>query len=110
MTFFKFGLSMSLMVAAAPAVAQTELGTLRYICDRDVEIPVTYVTASDLQVAVLTVEVGQITLLGEPSASGARYGWPSDGANYVWWSKGTEATLLWKEGGQETVLLNCVEM
>ena len=47
----------------------------------------------------------QIALLTEPSGSGARYGWPSDGAGYVWWTKGPEAMLLWREAGTESELL-----
>jgi membrane-bound inhibitor of C-type lysozyme len=36
-----------------------------------------------------------------------RYGWPSDGSHYIWWTKGDMATLYWKDGangGVETVL------
>lgn len=98
-----------LTLAAAPALAETQVQTLRYICDRGVEIPATYVNAEDLSLAVIHVEGSQITLYSDISASGARYGWPSDGAGYVWWSKGPEATLYWKEGGEETPLLTCTE-
>jgi membrane-bound inhibitor of C-type lysozyme len=31
------------------------------------------------------------------------------GAGYVWWTKGPEATLYWKEGGGEVPLLTCSE-
>ena len=61
------------------------------------------------QVAVIHVEGSQITLYNESAASGARYAWPSDGAGYVWWTKGPEATLYWKEGGGEAPLLTCAE-
>jgi membrane-bound inhibitor of C-type lysozyme len=42
------------------------------------------------------------------SGSGARYEWPSGGSGYVWWSKGDEATLLWKDGasGEEAPVLS----
>lgn len=101
-------------LAATPALAQgeTTVQTLIYACDRGVEVPATYVNAPDTALAILHVEGRQITLYGEPAASGARYGWPSDGSSYVWWTKGPEATLSWKDGAagtEEPILLNCVE-
>lgn len=89
------------------AHAEQQLVTQRYTCDRGVDVPVAYVTAGDASVAVLTVEGRQIALHQEAAASGVRYGWPSDGSNYVWWTKGDTATLLWKDGetGRETPLL-----
>lgn len=97
---------MALLPAAA--LAEQQLITARYACERGVEVPVAYVTAGDASVAVLTVEGRQIALQQEVSASGARYGWPSDGSNYVWWSKGDTAMLAWKDGatGTETPLLS----
>ena len=101
---------LSAVVAAAPALAQeTRFVTTHYACDRGVTIPATYVNAADLSLAVIHVEGAQITLVNEPAASGARYGWPSDGASYVWWTKGPEATLYWKEGGEERPLISCTE-
>lgn len=97
-------------VVAAPAAS--EVITARYLCERGVEIPVTYVNGEGIEpVAVLNVEGSQITLILERSASGARYGWPSGGSNYVWWIKGDAATLFWRDGaaGTETVLYSdCV--
>jgi membrane-bound inhibitor of C-type lysozyme len=72
---------------------------------------VTYVNAEGAEsVAVLNVEGGQITLIQEMSGSGARYGWPSGGSHYVWWSKGDAATLLWRDGEttiEEPVYADC---
>lgn len=101
-----------LMLTAGVAHAESSYETTRYTCDRGVEVPVTYVNADDLSVAVLNVEGQQITLEVEQSASGARYGWPSDGSSYVWWTKGPEATLYWKDGeqgGEETPLYTCTQ-
>ncbi len=101
-----------LALLPVPAFAETQMLTTRYTCARDVEVPATYVNAEDLQVAVITVEGRQISLYSEEAASGARYGWPSDGSNYVWWTKGEEATLYWKDGatGTESVVLDgCVQ-
>lgn len=98
---------LGLVMLASPALAETSFQTTRYSCDRDVMVPATYINAEDQSFAVVHVEGNQITLLNEVAASGARYGWPSDGASYVWWTKGAEATLYWKEGGEETVVLTC---
>lgn len=101
---------LALTLTAGGALAQeTGVITTRYACDRGVEVPATYVNAADLSLAVIHVEGSQITLYSETAASGARYGWPSDGANYVWWTKGAEATLYWSEAGTETALLTCTE-
>lgn len=98
------------LLCAAPAFAQQDAGgivTARYGCDRGVVVPATYVSAGEVGVAVITVEGQQITLMQEVSGSGARYGWPSDGAHYIWWIKGDSATLFWSEAGAEDILLNC---
>lgn len=97
------------MLAAAPVAAETQVLNLTYTCDRGVTVPVVYVNAPDTAIAVLTVEGRQVLLYTGPVASGARYGWPSDGSNYVWWTKGDAATLYWKDGaaGTETPLLTC---
>ena len=89
-------------LAAAP-----EFQSVTYDCDRGVQVPATYVTTPEGSLVVLMVDGRQITLLGEASASGARYGWPSDGSTYVWWTKGPEATLYWKTPDGETVILIC---
>lgn len=90
------------MLAAAPGFT-----TKTYTCDRGVQVPVTYINAAEGSLLVLTVEGRQITLAGEPAASGARYGWPSGGSNYVWWSQGDDATLYWKTPEGEAPLLTC---
>lgn len=98
----------ALLIAILPSVAAAQdFTTLTYACDRGVEIPATYVNGPDQSLAVIHVEGRQITLVAEPAASGARYGWPSDGSNYVWWTKGDEATLYWKTPEGETPLLAC---
>ena len=98
----------ALLVAILPSVATAQdFSTLTYACDRGVEIPATYVNGPDQSLAVIHVEGRQITLVGEPAASGARYGWPSDGSGYVWWTKGDAATLYWKTPEGETPLLTC---
>ena len=99
-------LALAALVLATPAVAEVNLSTTRYACDRGVEVPVTYVNAGEETVAVLNVEGRQITLLSAQTGPDARYEWPSDGSGYVWTRKGAEATLLWKdaEKGEEVTL------
>lgn len=96
-----------LLLALPAAVLAQEFQTATYLCDRGVEVPATYVNGPDQSVVVINVDARQITLVVEPSASGARYGWPSDGSGYVWWTKGDEATLYWKTPEGETPLLTC---
>ena len=97
-------IALALLPAAASA---QEFTTTRYTCDRDIEVPATYVNGPDLGLVVIHVDGSQITLLSEPAASGARYGWPSDGSNHVWWTKGDAAMLYWRTPDGETLLLNC---
>ena len=98
----------ALILALLPtAAAAQDFTTTTYACDRGVEVPATYVNGPDQSLAVIHVEGRQITLVNESAASGARYGWPSDGSNYVWWTKGDEATLYWKSPEGEEPLLTC---
>lgn len=84
---------------AAPVGAETLAVT--YVCDRGVSVPVVYVP--DAAVAVLYVEGRLIHLQTMPSASGARYGWPSDGSSYEWWEHQGRARLGWKDGVSDEV-------
>lgn len=96
------------LLALLPASASAQdFTTQRYTCDRGIAVPATYVNGPDLSLVVIHVDGSQITLVNEPAASGARYGWPSDGSNYVWWTKGDEATLYWKTPEGEAPLLTC---
>ena len=101
-------LVLSGLALPAPALAEgLELQTVTYACERGVSVPVAYVNGAEDAIVVLTVEGRQISLYAEPAASGVRYAWPSDGSGYVWWTKGEEASLYWKDGtdGSETLLL-----
>lgn len=94
--------AVALCLAPLPVLAELTTGGGTYVCDRGVELPAAYVNSDDGAVAVLHVEGRLITLYNEPAASGARYVWPSDGAGYVWWTKGDTATLYWRDGGTST--------
>ena len=95
-----------LLGLATAAVAQDAVIEATYLCERGVEIPVVYVNGVEPAIAILSVEGALVTLEVERSGSGARYGWPSDGSHYIWWSKGDTAQLLWRDGatGEETVI------
>ena len=84
------------------ALAGLEAQNFRYTCERGVEIPVVYVMSGETSVAVLSVDGGQFLLYSEAAATGARYGWPSDGSNYVWLTNGPDATLMWHDGTTKT--------
>ncbi len=93
-------------------VAEDQIGgdpaPASFVCAGGDHFAVTYGFEMDSASVTLTFENGETALLlAEPSASGARYGWPSDGTGYVFWSKGQEATVYLKDGtrgGEETVL------
>ncbi|QQA44817.1 MliC family protein [Pelagovum pacificum] len=97
----------SLVAGLLAGAASAETSFIRYGCERGVEVPVVYVTDTNTDIAVLEVEGGMIQLEAEEAASGVRYGWPSDGSHYVWWTKGDEAMLNWVDGetGEEVTLL-----
>jgi membrane-bound inhibitor of C-type lysozyme len=102
-------------VALLPAAAEAALDvtTLRYTCERGVEIPVVYVNdEAQGSVASLLIDGRLIALVLEDSASGARYAWPSDGSGYVWWTKGDDATLYWRNGedGTESAILSACKV
>jgi membrane-bound inhibitor of C-type lysozyme len=102
-------LGLAISVALPATAAALDLTTLRYTCERGVEVPAVYVNdEAEGAVVSLLIEGRLIALLLEPAASGARYAWPSDGSGYVWLTKGETATLLWKDGeaGTETALLS----
>jgi len=102
---------LAILLGFVPGLAAAqEFTTQRYTCDRGVEVPATYVNGADQSLAIIHVDGNQITLVNEPAESGARYGWPSDGSNYVWWTKGNDATLYWKTPEGETALLTCAGM
>ncbi|APE45351.1 hypothetical protein BOO69_06960 [Sulfitobacter alexandrii] len=82
---------------------------MTYTCERGVAVPAVYVNVEgEPGIAVIGVEGGMFNLRAEPAGSGVRYGYPSDGSHYVWWTKGEAASLLWHDGtdGSEQVLLS----
>lgn len=92
-----------IMSGAGPALAELDLQTTRYLCNRGVEVPAAYVNdGQGGSVAVLNVEGRQVALVSQETGSGVRYGWPSGGSHYVWLTRGGEALLLWRDGAADT--------
>ena len=46
---------------------------------------------------------GPETLLQEPSATGLRFAWPSDGSHHIWELQDGVGTLSYRDGEQGTV-------
>lgn len=104
-------LGLAALGLATPGFAEgLNVQYVRYTCDRDVQIPATFVTGEQESVLVMHIEGEQILLYEEVAASGAKYSWPSGGASYVLWSKGAEATIFWREDGVETQILACTTL
>ncbi len=89
-----------------PTPAVTTAGTT-YVCGDGAQIVAVYATDAGQDAVNLTFDGATLLLYAEPAASGVRYGWPSDGTNYVWWTKGDMADLYLKDGakgGLETLV------
>lgn len=101
------------LAALAGCVQSAPPGAVTYMCADGTRISAIYGHEGEDDTATLVLNGETALLLSEPAASGVRYGWPSDGSSYVWWTKGKTATLSWKDGekgGTETVLhAGCVQ-
>ncbi|MDZ4393727.1 MliC family protein [Cypionkella sp.] len=98
---------LALLAACTPEAPAPSADGTEYLCADGTKLAAAYSTEGEDSSVKLTIKGETFTLLSEPAASGARYGWPSDGSNYVWWTKGDSGTLYWKDGtkgGAETVL------
>jgi membrane-bound inhibitor of C-type lysozyme len=64
--------------------------TVTYICEDGAKFPVTYISTLDEQgFAVIPIDGKNRLFVTLPTGSGVRYG----SGPYVWWNKGSEATL-----------------
>jgi membrane-bound inhibitor of C-type lysozyme len=96
-----------------PAHAGFQVADLRYACDRGVTVQASYINDSQNSAAVIVVEGRQVTLMAGPTGSGARYVQSTDDSHYIWWTKGADATLYWRDSttNADTVVLDgCKEM
>lgn len=73
--------------------AQVEDRTVAYACG-PTRLDVRYVNAGDVSLAIFDWNGARVVASAVVSGSGARYA----GGQYVWWSKGTDATLR-RHGG-----------
>lgn len=104
------------VVLAAPAAragemvidfpgTEVEETTLAYLCG-STGIDVRYVNAGPVSLAIFDWEGERIVASAGIAASGVRY----VGGRYVWWSKGSEATLFDEmAGADEPPLASCIE-
>lgn len=101
------GLVLALALLPLPALAAPEMIAAQYSCDRGAQVPVVYVNTEGTSFVALHADGQQIVLEIAISASGARYAAPDDQPGYIWWGKGNEATLAWRDGpdgSDETVI------
>ena len=94
-----------LLTLAACQMQEDQLGgepaPASFVCAGGDHFAVNYGMEGETPSATLTMANGEtFLLLAEPAARGARYGWPSDGTNYVLLTKGQDATLLLKDGSR----------
>lgn len=70
-----------------------------FVCAGGKHFAVNFGQEGETNSATLTFENDEkALLLQEPSDTGSRYGWPSDGTNYVLLTEGQSATVLLKDG------------
>ncbi len=105
---------LGLLAAAFPmsVAAQVTVMAAVYVCQRGVEVPVTYVNGTDPAMAFLVAEGKLVALRQVPSASGVFYASFDEQDGYRWRTRGSEAFLAWLAADHtagETVLLEgCV--
>jgi len=103
-----------LLAVAFPSVvsAQVTVAAEVYVCQRGVEVPVTYVYGTDPAMAFLLAEGKLVALRQVPSASGSFFASFDEQDGYRWRTRGSEAFLAWLAAdhtASEVVLLEgCV--
>lgn len=105
---------LGLLVAAIPSTVSAQVTVTKevYICQRDVEVPVTYVNGTDPAMAFLLAEGKLVALRQVPSASGVFYASFDEQDGYRWRTQGSEAVLAWLAAdhtASEVVLLEGCE-
>lgn len=111
--------ALALTALASPAFAEASIGlsltltgnaeitTTTYNCEgREGPLGVEYVNAAPNFLALIPVEDQTLVFVSVVTASGARY----ESGQYVWWNRGSEATLSdVTEGLDAAPLLMCTE-
>ncbi|KEO60652.1 MliC family protein [Thioclava indica] len=83
-----------------------------YSCERGARVPAAYLNDSNPQRVVLMLEGRMVVMSHIRSADGAKYAEDGEGeAGYVWWTKGSGATLAWisEDGESQSLLSGCQE-
>ena len=89
-----------------PTMPEATAGMI-YACADGARIVAVHAQDAGQDAVNLTFDGATLLLFAEPVATGARYGWPSDGTNYVWVTIGDTAHLYLKDGtngGVETLV------
>lgn len=103
--------AMASFVMAVPAAAssisielpgEVERIEMRYDC-AGVPVEVEYINAGENSLAIVHLQEGPLVMANVLSASGARYA----GRQYVWWTKGDEASLYDIRQGEEAEPVSC---
>lgn len=97
-------IALTLGLASPLLSAQTDdqVQHVIYLCERGVQLPVTYLsTAQGHNYAVVQVEGQQIAMQQAISASGVRYFSVDAERSYDWHTKGDEGVLSWSAAGSE---------
>lgn len=111
--------ALALCVLSTPTLAEVSVGlglnisgnaeirSTTYSCDgRDEPLAVQYINAAPNFLALIPVEGRTLVFVNTISASGAKY----EAGQYVWWDKGSEATLSdVTEGLDAAPVLMCTE-
>ncbi|HET7410694.1 MAG TPA: MliC family protein [Paracoccaceae bacterium] len=87
---------------SVPEATEIERIQAVYSCG-DRRIPVEYINAGPVSLAVLTMDDTTIVASNVVAASGARYA----GAQYVWWTKGDQASLFDLMQGEDAAPVIC---
>ncbi len=84
-----------------------EIKTVKYDCEHHDPIVVQYLNAAPNFLAIVPIDkVGSLVFVNTLSGSGAKY----ESGQYVWWSKGNDATLSdVTEGLDAAPVLSCSE-
>lgn len=112
-------IAIAAVTLASPALADVSVGiglslsgdaeikTVQYLCDgRDAPLTVQYINAAPNFLALIPIEDKTLIFVTTVSASGAKY----ESGQFVWWDKGTDATLSdVTEGLDAAPVLMCSE-
>ncbi|WP_102875653.1 MliC family protein [Phaeobacter inhibens] len=92
----------AISLASATMISAAELNSETYICDHGAQVLANYINTDNSSFAILAFEGRQMAFEVTQSASGARY--MSGGGDWVWWTKGNDASLSYFRGASEVIV------